>query len=392
MNSVLASCDLVSPQIPLSLREFASDDQSESSVTVTKKRVCKKSTIDPVVRRELDRIKDRKRCSTYRARQRNKRASLQLELQELMTTLAELKKVKSNNVLVSKSVWELLAQQQLQERLESERQQLRLCEAVQARAVYIRQFQDMVQQRIVRNLVQINVPPYEELAKKYEACGGAAFFDLFVQDLDAIHSQTDDNLQVFEQPTTWKEDDDTGCFLFVEKQEFTCDFDQACQTLWRAAQLPHRQQDRVESLGVPDPSNTTAFKFRVLRRLSSGQVVSAAQRVICRRYQTSDRMVFVWQSYMDGEGMFAGLRAGETGWDVLARSTDSSGVVRVTRTSCICHSPMRIEGLVTREPAVKQFNDMLIGAVTEDGNEITKRFETLEISEVQSATARVSAM
>lgn len=76
---------------------------------------------------------------------------------------------------------------------------------------------------------------------------------------------------------------------------------------------------------MPHPDTTSAFKFRVSTSLGSGQVVSAVQLVISRRYQTSDRMVFVWQSYMDGEGMFTGMRAAETGWDMLTPSPIGQG-------------------------------------------------------------------
>ncbi|KAG6949583.1 hypothetical protein JG687_00014767 [Phytophthora cactorum] len=85
------------------------------------------------------------------------------------------------------------------------------------------------------------------------------------------------------------------------------DFKEICRILWGAGQLPHRQENRQRFTDVEDPTNTAAFKFQISSRLSAGRAVSA--RVVTRRYQQEDRMVLVWQSIIEGEGMFTGMRA-----------------------------------------------------------------------------------
>lgn len=134
--------------------------------------------------------------------------------------------------------------------------------------------------------------------------------------------------------------------------------------LWDAVQLRNRQECRMDFHHVPDPNTASAFNFRTSSRLSSGQVVSALQRVVTCRYRTRDRQVFVWQSYMDGEGMFTGLRAGETGWDILTRSVDASGLEKVTRTTVIWHTPMHVGNATIPESIMKEFTAMTIDSVS----------------------------
>ncbi|KAG3051302.1 hypothetical protein PC121_g17939, partial [Phytophthora cactorum] len=225
----------------------------------------------PVTRREMDRLKDRKRCSSYRQRQRNERESLHKEVRVLTAKLHTAKEERALS-----SGWEVCAQRQLEARLESENEQTRLCEAIRARAAYIREFQELAQRRnaTVLGVEAVNTPCEQQNATEYTACTSIPFCKLFVQDLDTIYAQTDDCLQAFDEVTpgqdgtssikVWKADSEAGCFQFMERKELQCNFDQACQTLWDAAQLPHRQEGRHEFKGVPDPDNTKALKLRGL--------------------------------------------------------------------------------------------------------------------------------
>ncbi|KAG6587173.1 uncharacterized protein IUM83_03060 [Phytophthora cinnamomi] len=158
-------------------------------------------------------------------------------------------------------------------------------------------------------------------------------------------------------------------------------FDHACQTLWESGKLPHQQQNRQGFGDVEDPENTAAFTFRIANRLVTGGIVSAVQRVITRRYQEEGRMVLVWQSLMEGEGMFTGMRAGETGWDVLTPSTDASRPGTVIQT-CISHTPMHFGAIGLHNPRSKQFTGMILELVAGDGIKIMKEFEKLHIAEV----------
>lgn len=105
--------------------------------------------------------------------------------------------------------------------------------------------------------------------------------------------------------------------------------------------------------------------------------MSAVQRVVTRRYQDNGRMVLVWQSLMEGEGMFTGIRAGETGWDVLTPSKDGTLIQ-----TCISHTPMNFDAIELQKPRLKQFTGMVLESVAGDGIEIMKDFEKLQIAQV----------
>lgn len=219
----------------------------------------------------------------------------------------------------------------------------------------------------------------------------AAFYKVFAQDLDAIYAQTNDVLRAcglelsgedrMDSMRVWKEDNKTGFFLFTDNQVMPFDFNETCQALWHSAQLPHRTEDRQVFGGVEDPTKTAAFKFRVTNRLSTGRVVSAVQRVVIRRYQQKGRMVLVWQSLIEGEEMFTGMRAGETGWDVLTPSTEASKTGTVIRT-CISHTPMHFGTEALHESGLRQFTGMILEKVAEDGVEIMKEFGKLHVADV----------
>ncbi|KAG1703514.1 hypothetical protein DVH05_007461 [Phytophthora capsici] len=376
IEDFLASCDLTTPLILID-GEDITDSRLNDFVAAPRRqqRRRKKLTgVDYAVKQEMDRIKDRKRCSNYRQRQRNERERLQQEEKLLMAKLAAIQKARKEKALSSTSVWKLFAQNQLEARLNAETKQRRLCQAIEARGAYIREFHELSQRRIaIDDGLTLN---------DLQTDSDVPFCQLYVQNLDGIHAQTDACLNTFgELPPVKKwEEKNAGCFQFVERQELLCDFEQACQMLWDAVQLRNRQECRMDFHHVPDPNTASAFNFRTSSRLSSGQVVSALQRVVTCRYRTRDRQVFVWQSYMDGEGMFTGLRAGETGWDILTRSVDASGLEKVTRTTVIWHTPMHVGNATIPESIMKEFTAMTIDSVSEDGNEIAKEFEKIRIA------------
>ncbi|RAW23571.1 hypothetical protein PC110_g19993 [Phytophthora cactorum] len=178
------------PALPASeaVSDAIGDETSELSATPTpepRKRGQKKSNIDSTVKIELDRAKDRTRCSRSCPR----------------------------------PTWKTIAQRELATRLIAEEQQRQMCEAVETRAAFIRGFQEMIQlQDKVGNFVQrkkIRVEPSD-----------AAFYKAFLQDLDAIYAQTDTVLRAcglelagednVDSKGLWKEDSKTGFFLFTD--------------------------------------------------------------------------------------------------------------------------------------------------------------------------------
>ncbi|KAG2908426.1 hypothetical protein PC117_g19960 [Phytophthora cactorum] len=66
------------------------EDPASRHVTASSKprrRGRKKSNVDPVTKREMNRLKDRKRCSSYRQRQRNEHEGLHKEVRVLTAKL-----------------------------------------------------------------------------------------------------------------------------------------------------------------------------------------------------------------------------------------------------------------------------------------------------------------
>ncbi|GMF65943.1 unnamed protein product [Phytophthora lilii] len=398
VEDFLTSCDLSAFELP-NLSNGCDDSTTELSISDStkdhpphepKKRGRKKSTIDPVIKLELDRIKDRKRCSRYRARQRDERQSLKQQVKTLTAELAERKKAQETSRQLSTSAWKMLAQSELEARLNSEEQQRLLYEAVEARAAFIREFQKALRTQLKTNGgAELEEESSRQKRSRLDPCD-AAFYEVFVDDLDAIYAQTDDTLRAcglgaanddhVKPKQLWREDGGTGCFMYIDKHVMPLNFQQTCEMFWQAGKLPFRQEDRQDFESVNDPDNTAAFKFRVSNRLSTGRVVSALVRFVTRRYQEENRVVVVWQSLMEGEGIFTGMRAGETGWDVLTPSTATPNSGSVVKT-CICHTPMHLSTVSSHDPAVKQFTGMMLGSVADDGTEIAKMFEKLLIDE-----------
>ncbi|KAF1788867.1 hypothetical protein GQ600_11908 [Phytophthora cactorum] len=156
------------------------------------------------------------------------------------------------------------------------------------------------------------------------------------------------------------------CEAVETRAAFIRGFQEMIQLQDKVGNFVQRKKIRVE------PSDAAFYKaFCKIWTLSTPRLIHAS-------YQQEDRMVLVWQSIIEGEGMFTGMRAGETGWDVLAPSTDSTKPGTVLRI-CISHSPMQLGGETTLESMVKQFTGMILEMVAEDGVEIMKKFEKLHI-------------
>ncbi|GMF42141.1 unnamed protein product [Phytophthora fragariaefolia] len=372
----------------LPLLQASSDDASDISVippTEPRKRGRKRSNIDPAVKQELERAKDRKRCSRYRRRQRDERQKLQQEVENLTAQLTNLQKAWQVSNELATSTWKVVAHRELKERLSAEEHQRRLFDAVEARAAYIRRFQELMQLFKSGHIDQELCLPQHKKVRVDSS--DAAFYRVFAEDLDSIYARTDEVLRTcgldavvvpkLNSKETWEGDCNTGAFLFTNHQQIPFNFDQACQTLWEAGQLPHRHLDRQDFDDVDGPENTAAFKFRVTNSLSTGKVVSAVQRVVARRYMEKGRMVLVWQSLMEGEGIFTGMRAGETGWDVLTPTTYGSKMQ-----TCISHAPMHFDINSLRQVCLKPFTGMILESVADDGTEMMKEFEKLHSQSV----------
>ncbi|GMF58418.1 unnamed protein product [Phytophthora fragariaefolia] len=251
------------------------------------------------IKRELERMKDRKWRQKYRARRRIERDNLLEQIEELTK---ELKLVKEGD-RTYESAWKLLAQHELAAQVTAETEQKQLCQAIHSQVRLVQDFQNLV---------------YERRNK-----------------LDEQAALGDD------------------------------------------AHLFHRQESRELFQQIEDPNNTLALKFRVTTQLSSGEVATAIQRIVLRRYQENERMVLVWKLFTEGEGLFAGLHSDETGWGV-AIPASTARVGTVIRT-CVHNVPMHVNIKTDQGPAVKQFNVKLLEWGLENNEKVTTGLENLLI-------------
>eukprot|EP00644_Phytophthora_capsici_P002618 jgi/Phyca11/105637/e_gw1.11.620.1 len=110
----------------------------------------------------------------------------------------------------------------------------------------------------------------------------------------------------------------------------------------------------------------------VTKTLNSGRTVSVLQHAVARRYLEADKMVVVWKTFTEGEGMFAGMHADECGWCLSTPSSITSKPSTLMRT-VIRHVPMHFDATLAKEPAAGQFTGLLLTAGSEDATEIVTK-------------------
>ncbi|RLN96766.1 hypothetical protein BBJ28_00014670 [Nothophytophthora sp. Chile5] len=345
--------------------------------------------------RELQKAKDRKRRNEYRERQKIERKSLQRQVGELSVELDQVQKAKENEEMEADDLmppilaWKTIANRQLEVRLASETQQRQLQSAVRARAALIQDLSGLVRKRLSGDALVVNrgldASSFGQKRIRLEPAD-SAIFEAYLQGLNMAYVQTDEVFRAcgmdakpddaINTKQTWKPDGQMGCFQSVMKQMMPFDFKQTCQSLWKMAIMQHRQTDREIYYDVGDPETTLALKYRITSRQRSGRIVSVVQRVVARRFEETNRMVTIWRSFTEGEGVFTGMHSDETGWCVAKPSPTplTGGTVLET---CIRHVPMHFQNTATLEPAVEQFTDLVLNSGTEDGTEITGMLEKL---------------
>ncbi|KAG7388222.1 hypothetical protein PHYBOEH_007978 [Phytophthora boehmeriae] len=218
----------------------------------------------------------------------------------------------------------------------------------------------------------------------------AMIFESYLQELADVYAQTDEvfkdcgmeltsNDSCKPEPT-WKMNRDTGYYVFTNKLALPFDFRQTSELLWKLSQILHRQDDRELYDGVGDPENCIALKFRTTSCLESGEVVSVVHRAVGHRYDEGDRLVILWRSFSEGEGLFGGMHSDETGWCVVVPSTDPTQPG--TRLQiCIRNFPMHFSGAEKDEATVEQFTGWLCASGSEDIAEITSSLQSMLLEE-----------
>ncbi|GMF24364.1 unnamed protein product [Phytophthora lilii] len=148
--------------------------------------------------------------------------------------------------------------------------------------------------------------------------------------------------------------------------------------MWTLAKLHHRLQDREDYHGLGCPDDTVVIRYRLVRTLVTGAKVSVMQRYIFRRFVGEDHTVFIWKTYSEGEGIFAGLLLEETGW-VRHQPSDEDGstVVGV----CVRQVPMRFGSSSPSQSEAQEFNSVMQSSLDEDAQAITSTLSRLLLEE-----------
>ncbi|OWY98925.1 hypothetical protein PHMEG_00030173 [Phytophthora megakarya] len=338
----------------------------------------------------LKKANDRARSRTYYQRRRTRFENLRDEVKKLTSKLAELQCAKANNEPEWWSSWRLMAEWQRKARLNAEVQQLQLRAAVDARSTLIHEFQTLLhnQRPLQRNLIvnegHLLINNSYQHTKTHHAAPDTEIFAIYAQELDMLYAQIDVALHNFEREYTedcsditqtgWKEDRKPGNFLYMNKQVISSEFQDSCNFLWQVAFMTHRQECRDQCHFIQNPEDTVAIKFRISTRLNSGRIASISQRIITRRYQEGARVVLVWKSLAEGEGIFTDLNADESGWCVATPIKDS--IETVLRT-CMRHVPMHVHDIATQNSEVKEFTSFVLDTGSNDVFETTTKLEEL---------------
>uniref|UniRef100_M4BU13 Uncharacterized protein n=1 Tax=Hyaloperonospora arabidopsidis (strain Emoy2) TaxID=559515 RepID=M4BU13_HYAAE len=148
------------------------------------------------------------------------------------------------------------------------------------------------------------------------------------------------------------------------------------QIMWKLAKLHHRQDDREEFGEVAESDDDTiVVRFRLLHTLTCGSTVSVLQRQVGRRFVEKNRTVIVWKLHAEGEDIFRGMHADETGWVCLTPGADE-GTTDVMM--CVRQVPMKlILSSSGGDARVQEFHDLLQSSVSEDISEVTSELDKL---------------
>ncbi|ETL34826.1 hypothetical protein L916_12989 [Phytophthora nicotianae] len=332
----------------------------------------------PKTRAEKEAIRKRK----YHHRLRNERESLRQLVSELSAQLQELRlsrglctSQEDITVLVNAKNWKEVALLRRQLRQRSETEQMQLFTAAKLQAMYINKLCAQLPGNSSRRLqtetdTRPMNPPFDYT--KYRA---------LVQRVNSCYADVDNVLQEFTEQygvmsSLHYRDKDGSIEYFQHLHQFSVpyNYEQTRRTMWKLSNLFHRQQDRqvIEGLGSPD--DTVVLRFRLVRPLTSGVIVSVLQRYVVRRYNECNRTVIVWKTLSEGENGFAGLQAEETGWLCLQPSTEEgSTLARI----CVRQAPTSFCIPMTCESISCEFAQVLRNSVGEDMLEISTALDRM---------------
>lgn len=84
-------------------------------------------------------------------------------------------------------------------------------------------------------------------------------------------------------------------------------------TLWHLYLQNFSSKPDYQQYDVGDLNNTLVASFSDAPVLESGETVQIRQRCVVRRFVQGNRILSTWKFGFEGEGIFSGLMANETG-------------------------------------------------------------------------------
>lgn len=89
--------------------------------------------------------------------------------------------------------------------------------------------------------------------------------------------------------------------------------------------------------------------------------------------------MLVWRSLTEGEGLFAGMRAAETGWSVITPLDGNSGAMATT---FMRPEPKHFGDTAENQLPAKQFTNMIHDTGIHDMDEMTQQLQSLLLQDV----------
>ncbi|GMF34252.1 unnamed protein product [Phytophthora fragariaefolia] len=316
------------------------------------------------------RSRDAMRRSTYRQKQKALKEALRRQVEELSGQLKVLQSKKEGAKAEQcvgfdqSALWKGLANRHLQGRLIAEEQQRRLREAIEKRSKLIRDLGVLVRKRISEE------QPEETAGKRQRTeSPDMALYEAYISELDEIYARTD---SIFEETAAQREANDCDESLefynaprkfvqgsryheLVGKSVTPFAYERVQIYVGRVCCMGARPgREKIQGAWVPE--NTIIVKSRVNVPGVAGSLV---QHIITKKYNESNRVVVIWRKFTEGEGVFAGMHADETGWNIVrpSPSCKEGGTVLKSVTRFV---PINFSSAASSSVIVKQFADTII--------------------------------
>ncbi|OWY96246.1 hypothetical protein PHMEG_00033536 [Phytophthora megakarya] len=326
------------------------------------------------LRNHRDKEKNRRR--KQRQRVKDELESLRRKDDELTRQLNKLKLRKETRIAKGEQhyIWKEVALMHREERLKSETEQRRLTATIKMQANYIDNLRGLFHQDSTTFNNALQDPVVNDATDSQHGDSEVALFTTLLEKIGSCYARFDDVLNgcgVVTMPlgvvntAHWR--DESGELEFYQslhKFELPSELAISNQYCWKAFNLPQHRLDREDYSGFRNAENTVAMKHRMVRTLTSGTTVSVLQHYVARRFIEEDRVVFIWKTYTEGEGMFRGMHSNQTGWSCIRPLPDRPGTVGDV---CIREFPVLSN---TSPPTVSEFHQFLRATVNEDNQEV----------------------